>query len=174
MKNAPRPPLMLNVPEGDAAVPHTIAAMRVASDRLAKKWAFSLTELAHRHGGIFNAMKTLYRFARDPASAELIRPHDEQINAMIDGKTAYGDCDDSAVIIGAFYTAHRNNNRFVAVARSKSSRYEHVLCARFVKPLGIKKLEHLYPIDPQETDEHGKWVQPIGRAWIEGQGEVIL
>lgn len=163
------PPLALNLPEEDAAVPYTTAAMHVAAQRLAAKIGPQLRAavapkpldtrpVEHR---IFDLCKRAYTFAPDPPEAEYIRNHAAQVRAMLGGSTTAGDCDDLAVVIAAMLIAHGRPYAFVTLSRDQGP-YAHVLCVAGSPSLGW------FPIDPQETNAPGDWPETIVRAAIWG------
>jgi transglutaminase-like putative cysteine protease len=163
------PPLALNLPENDGAVPFTTAIMHECAQRLAREFGQQFRAILSRPtaeqtlAAIFDLCKRAYEFAPDPPEAELVRNHVAQVRQMLAGKTVRGDCDDLAVVIAAMLIALDFPYAFVTVSRD-SGPYEHILTVAGTKERGW------YPIDPQEAPAAGQWPASIFRAatWLPG------
>jgi hypothetical protein len=109
------------------------------------------------------------KFKPDPERVELLRDHVGMVESIISGRVALGDCDDSSVIVGALVESMGIVWRFVAVGRNGGP-LAHVLTCAHVLFCGTHnnvQLDHLIPIDPQETDAVGKWPAGVGRWQVE-------
>jgi transglutaminase-like putative cysteine protease len=167
------PPLVMNIPDGDGAVPFTTAAMHVAARRLARKYGGQMRIMVEDPiprrtlQRIFDLLKRAYSFAPDPDDVEFIRDHDAQVRDILRGTKAAGDCDDLAVIVAAFLIACSVPYAFVTVSRDQGP-FAHVLTVAGSPALGW------FPIDPQEAKAAGEWPEAIVRlaTWMpEGVSE---
>jgi transglutaminase-like putative cysteine protease len=164
--NSPHPPLVFDLPNGDAAVPFTLAIMRRAALDLATKpdtrrlaalirnlqRVYVPTHYSTARGAalrLYVVAKNGYRFKSDPRGVEMLRNHAAQARAVLLGNVALGDCDDLAVMLAALLEVLGLQWRFAVVSATPDSPWAHVFVCAWVDGDWL-------PIDPQETQQLGE------------------
>lgn len=170
------------IPDGDAGVRASVAAMMAAALDAAKD-----PDIAHA-ARLFAAEAKSYRgpsqlldrlytwlrdfrvYAEDPPGVELVRDPLETLRAMRAGERPGIDCDDLAVLAAALLLADgRYEPVFVVVGREPKAaggRFHHIFYGVLRNARGPATRENVIPFDPQENIPPGEWSPRVERVGV--------
>lgn len=150
--------MAMNVPPGDAGVPHAIAAMRAmvhdSQDSPALKDFTTVTNrfTSRTPLALYAFITDRFTFARDPEGVEALRTPDQMLDNIARTGRHVGDCDEIAIFACAVLTAKKLPCAFVVMSTAANKRYHHVFYA-----VGHGPIERLTPYNPQDRTPPGQW-----------------
>lgn len=171
-----------NLPEGDAGIRATLAAMIAAADDAAKdervKHVARLlaAEPASYRGSprfldrVYTWLRDFRHYQPDPKGVELIRDPIASMEAMQLGKNPGIDCDDLAVLAASIILASgRYEPVYIVVSRTpkeEGGRFHHVFYGVMRDRFKPASKDNTVPFDPQEGISAGEWSAKVERVGV--------